>query len=233
MELSEKMKEIKVIAHIKTDFPTKFGVPRQSGLTDSEAEIIFEPEYRVKEAFRGLEEYSHIWVLWEFSQVDSKKWSPTVRPPRLGGNKRKGVFATRSPFRPNPIGLSCLELIRINWEAKEGPILIVRGADMVDGTPVYDIKPYLTYVDCREDAKSGFADQAKEYHLQVKFENDCEKKLNEKEKQILIQILQQDPRPAYQKNPDRVYGMEYAEYEIKFKVNHQELYVTDIKRSID
>lgn len=222
--------ELEPIAYMRTDFPTKFGIPRQSNLIDAEARIIFEPKYRIKEAFRGLEEYSYIWVIWEFSEAVDKKWSPTVRPPRLGGNTRIGVFATRSPFRPNSIGLSCLQLVRVEWDGKEGPVLIVKGADMVDGTPVYDIKPYLPYVDSHPDAKSGFAGKAIEYSLSVSFTKECEGRIDEEEKKILIQILEQDPRPAYQNNPERVYGMEYAGMEIKFQVDGKNLTVIDIIR---
>lgn len=216
------------IAYIRNDFPTKFGIPRQSGLTDAEAKIIFEPEYRVSEAFRGLEEYSHIWLLWEFSEACRKEWSPTVRPPRLGGNRRMGIFATRSPFRPNPIGLSCVRLERIDLENEEGPVLYITGADLMDGTPIYDIKPYLAYVDSYPEAAGGFSEQVKDYHLQIEFPAEWREKVSEKEYQILCQILSQDPRPSYQNDPERVYGMEYGGMEIKFTVEGRVLYVCGV-----
>lgn len=216
------------IAHIENDFPAKFGIPRQSGLTDAEAKIIFEPEYRVVDAFRGLEEYSHIWLLWGFSEVRQKEWSPTVRPPRLGGNTRVGVFATRSPFRPNPVGLSCVKLDRIDLESEEGPILYVTGADLMNGTPIYDIKPYLPYVDSHPEAAGGFSDRVKEYGLKVDYPAIWREKLDEKEFRVLCQILSQDPRPSYQNDPERIYGMEYAGLEVKFTVDGDTLHVCGI-----
>lgn len=224
----KKNNQLIPIAKIQTVFPEKFGIPRQSGLTEAKARITFELEYRVKEAFRGLEEYSHIWVLWGFSGIGDRKWSPTVRPPRLGGNTRMGVFATRSPFRPNPIGLSCLELVGIDWDSKEAPVLIVKGADMMDGTPIYDIKPYLTYVDSYPNARAGFAGKVEEYRLHIVYEERCEERLNSEEKKVLTQILEQDPRPAYQNDPERIYGMGYAGYEVKFRVDKNNIIVTDI-----
>lgn len=167
--MEKRMTEFETIAYIRNGFTTKFGIPRQSGLTDAVSRIVFEPEYRVREAFRGLEEYSHIWLLWEFSESVRSDWSPTVRPPRLGGNQRMGVFATRSPFRPNPIGLSVVKLEGIDMECEDGPVLIVSGADLLNGTPVYDVKPYLPHVDSIVDAEGGFAEQVKDYKLQVDF----------------------------------------------------------------
>lgn len=222
------MTVFKPIAHIYNGFSSKFGIPRQSGLADTDAKIVFEPEYRVPEAVRGLEGYSHIWLLWEFSEAKRTKWSPTVRPPRLGGNTRMGVFATRSPFRPNPIGLSCVQLKKISLEQEEGPVLYVTGADLMDGTPIYDIKPYLPYVDSHPEALGGFSEQVKEDHLHVVFPEKWRKKVTEEEYQVLCQILSQDPRPSYQNDPERVYGMEYAGLEVKFTVDGDRLAVCEI-----
>lgn len=220
---------MKIIAKIRTDFPTKFGIPRQSGLTDSLATIVFEEEYRVDEALRGIEEYSHLWLLWEFSEVKDKEWSPTVRPPRLGGNKRVGVFATRSPFRPNPVGLSCVELLRVEKTA-EGSVLIVKGADLMDGTPIYDIKPYIPYADCKTQAKGSFSDEKKDYALSVNCPSDLLSAIPDEKQTPLLQLLSQDPRPAYIDDPERIYGFEYAGCEIKFSVSQNELTVTQIKK---
>lgn len=218
---------MKVIARIRTDFPTKFGIPRQSGLTDSEAVIIFEPEYRQEEALRGIEEYSHLWLIWEFSEVKEKDWSPTVRPPRLGGNKRVGVFATRSPFRPNPVGLSCVKLTGVE-RTKNGLVLRVTGADMMDNTPIYDIKPYIPYADCHTDAKGSFAQEHKDYCLEVECSKEMLSILPENKRKSLVQILSQDPRPQYIDDPHRVYGFGFAGYEVKFTVQDNTLTVTDI-----
>lgn len=208
------------IAYIYTDFPDKFGVPRQSGLSDElVGRIVFEEEYRVKEAFRGLEDYSHLWIIWHFSISGSGGWSPTVRPPRLGGNRRMGVFATRSPNRPNPIGLSCVKLDRIDYDAADGPVIIVRGADMVSGTPVFDIKPYLPYVDSHPGARGGFSDEVKDYSLEVVIPDELICVIPEDKRAGLYSVLKQDPRPAYHDAPDRVYGFVYAGYEIKFTVS--------------
>lgn len=223
--------EITPIGYMKTDFTEKFGIPRQSGMTEARSKIVFCPEYRVKEAFRGIEEYSHIWVIWEFSMNSKRKWSPTVRPPRLGGNERKGVFATRSPFRPNAIALSCLKLEEIVWDPHDGPVLIVSGADMLDNTPVLDIKPYLPYADSHPEAKGGFAEEKAEYHLDVVWKKESKEKISEEQKKVITQILSQDPRPAYQNNPERMYGMEYANLEIKFQVRNGKLFVCDIEKS--
>ena len=221
---------MKVIAHIHTDFPTKFGIPRQSGIIETlKGRIVFEPEYRNAEAVRGLEEFSHIWLLWEFSEAVRDSWSPTVRPPRLGGNVRKGVFATRSPFRPNPIGLSCVKLDKIEIDPKLGPVLHVLGADLMDGTPIYDIKPYIAYTDSHPEAISGFASKPAEYLLEVDFPDDLLQKVPEKQRNSLIDILAHDPRPQYHDDPERVYGMEFGKMEVKFKVNGTQISVVELK----
>ena len=220
---------MKVIAHIHTDFPTKFGIPRQSGIIPSlQGRIVFEPEYRNAEAVRGLEDFSYIWLLWEFSQAVRDTWSPTVRPPRLGGNVRKGVFATRSPFRPNPIGLSSVRLEHIEFDAKLGPVLYVTGADLMDGTPIFDIKPYIAYTDSHPDAVSGFASTPAEYLLEVDFAEELLQKVPESQRESLIEVLAHDPRPQYHADPERVYGMEFGGMEVKFKVNHDWLTVLEI-----
>ncbi len=208
---------LKIIARIRTDFPEKFGVPRQSGLADTKGVIVFEPEYRDPEALRGIEGFSHLWILWGFSEVPEGKWSPTVRPPRLGGNKREGVFATRSPFRPNPVGLSCVKLERIE-QRQEGLVLCVSGVDMTDGTPVFDIKPYLPYVDSHPEAEDGFTRDIKDYRLSVEFPGEWLKKVPKEHQETLREILSQDPRPSYQEDKERVYGMAYAGMEIHFTV---------------
>lgn len=219
---------MKVIAKIRTDFPTKFGIPRQSGLTDTVGTIIFEPEYRQEEALRGIEEYSHLWLIWEFSQVMDKGWSPTVRPPRLGGNKRVGVFATRSPFRPNPVGLSCVKLLG-KEKTSEGVVLIVSGADLMDNTPIYDIKPYIPYADCKADATGSFAEERKDYSLTVECSEEYLSAIPSDKQKALIQVLSQDPRPQYIDDHERVYGFGYAGYEVKFTVNEQTLRVIAIE----
>ncbi len=218
---------MKVIARIHSDFPTKFGIPRQSGLSTNESVIVFEPEYRQEEALRGIEEYSHLWLIWEFSEVKDKQWSPTVRPPRLGGNKRVGVFATRSPFRPNPVGLSCVKLTRVE-KTSHGLVLKVTGADLMDNTPIYDIKPYIPYADCHPEAQGSFAQEHKDYTLQVECNENLLSILPENKRKPLIEVLAQDPRPSYIDDPERVYGFEYAGFEIKFTVNENILTVTDI-----
>ena len=222
---------MKVIARIETDFPTKFGIPRQSGIIESlKGRIVFEPEYRNAEAVRGLEEFSHIWLIWEFSEAVRDSWSPTVRPPRLGGNVRKGVFATRSPFRPNPIGLSSVKLESIEFDSKLGPILHVSGVDLMDGTPIYDIKPYIAYTDSHPEAVSGFASKPAEYLLEVDFPEELLNKVKPTLRESLIEILAHDPRPQYQDDPKRVYGMEFGSFEIKFKVEGMRLTVEEIKK---
>ena len=220
---------MKSIAHIHTDFPTKFGIPRQSGIIESlQGRIVFEPEYRNTEAVRGLEEFSHIWLIWEFSEAVREDWSPTVRPPRLGGNVRKGVFATRSPFRPNPIGLSSVKLEKVEIDPKLGPVLHVSGADLMDGTPIYDIKPYIAYTDSHPEAVSGFASKPAEYLLEVDFPDTLLQKVNPELRESLIEVLAHDPRPQYHNDPERVYGMEFGGMEVKFKVDGILLSVVDI-----
>ena len=220
---------MKTIARIHTDFPTKFGIPRQSGIIESlQGRIVFEPEYRNAEAVRGLEEFSHIWILWEFSETVRDKWSSTVRPPRLGGNVRKGVFATRSPFRPNPIGLSSVKLESVEIDPKLGPVLHVSGADLMDGTPIYDIKPYIAYTDSHPDAVSGFASKPAEYLLEVVFPEALLQKVPECQRESLIAVLQHDPRPQYHDDPKRVYGMAFGGMEVKFKVEEGLLTVVGI-----
>ncbi len=218
-----------VIARIHTDFPTKFGIPRQSGLIhDLKAEIVFEPEYRNPDALRGIEAFSHIWLLWEFSEAVRDEWSPTVRPPRLGGNKRMGVFATRSPFRPNAVGLSSVRLEAVELHTNRGPILHVSGADLMDGTPIYDIKPYLAFADSHPEATGGFTDQTKEYALEVEIPDTILQRVNKDKREALKAVLAHDPRPSYQNDPERVYGMEFAGYEVKFRVAEGVLSVIDI-----
>ncbi len=219
---------IKKIAEIRNGFSDKFGIPRQSGLCDKViSKIVFEEKYRTAEAVRGLEDFSHIWLIWQFSRSVREEWSPTVRPPRLGGNKRIGVFATRSPFRPNPLGLSCVRLEVIEIDKELGPIITVSGADLLDGTPIYDIKPYIPYADAKPDAASGFVGTNERIRLNVRFEN--EPNIESSIKDALIQILSEDPRPAYQNDPDRVYRLDFDGYTVSFKVNDTELTVTDIK----
>nr|WP_288664205.1 tRNA (N6-threonylcarbamoyladenosine(37)-N6)-methyltransferase TrmO [uncultured Dorea sp.] len=225
------MKALKYIAKIQTDFPAKFGIPRQSGLVNTKGTIVFEPEYRKEEALKGLEDYSHLWLIWEFSEAVRTGWSPTVRPPRLGGNKRCGVFATRSPFRPNPIGLSCVKMTGMKKHPEKGMVIEVEGADLMDGTPIFDIKPYLPYADCVPDARGGFADAVKNYALDVEIPEICLLKLPEEHRECVRQILAGDPRPSYQNDPDRIYGMEYAGYEIKFRVKDGMLTVCEIGQS--
>jgi tRNA-Thr(GGU) m(6)t(6)A37 methyltransferase TsaA len=222
---------LRAIARLYSDFPTKFGIPRQSGLVDSlKASVVFEPEYRFPEALRGLEGYSHLWLIWQFSQTAGQGWSPTVRPPRLGGNTRMGVFASRSPFRPNPIGLSCVRLEGIDLHTPDGPVLRVAGADLMDGTPIYDIKPYLPYVDCHPDASGGFALQVKEGVLPVDFPPELLERVPEDRREALTAVLAQDPRPAYQNTPGRVYGMSFAGLEVRFAVQDGRLTVVDVAR---
>lgn len=209
---------INIIARIHTDFPTKFGVPRQSGLVPLEATIVFEPPYRDPSAIRGLDGFSHIWLIWQFSEALGSKVSPTVRPPRLGGNTRMGVFATRSPFRPNHLGLSSVKLERIEMHPAWGPILYVSGADMIDQTPIFDIKPYLPFTDSHPDAAAGFAAQHVDYKLQVVFPDKWLTLIPESLRQGLINVLEQDPRPAYVQDPDRVFGISFASFDVRFTV---------------
>ena len=221
---------LRVIARIHSDFPTKFGIPRQSGLVEElRSAVVFEPEYRNPDALRGLEGFSHLWLIWQFSQAVRENWSPTVRPPRLGGNARMGVFATRSPFRPNPIGLSCVRLERIEQHPQWGPALWVAGADLMDGTPIYDVKPYLPYADCRPEAAGGFASQPKEPTLQVEIAPELLAQVPEELREALLGVLAQDPRPQYQHRPDRVYGLEFGPLEVKFTVEGELLTVRQVQ----
>ena len=217
---------MKPIAHIRTDFPEKFGIPRQSGLGPGLCgRVVFLPAYRNPDALRGLEGYSHIWLLWEFSEAKRDTWSPTVRPPRLGGNRRMGVFATRSPFRPNPIGLSCVRLLAI-----EGTDLVVEGADLLDGTPIYDIKPYLPYTDAHPEATAGFAGEVFEDRLAVDFPFALLNKLPPEKRESALALLRGDPRPSYQEDAERIYGMPYAGYDIRFQVAGDTLTVVAVER---
>lgn len=221
---------MKIIAKIHNDFKEKFGIPRQSGrVPELISRIVFEPEYRVREALRGIEGYSHLWLIWQFSEVSRDTWSPTVRPPRLGGNHRMGVFATRSPYRPNPIGLSSVRLIGIENDKERGPVLIISGADLLDGTPIYDIKPYLAYTDSHPEATGGFADPVRDYSLKVDFPEMLLSKIPEEKREGLKKLLADDPRPSYQDDPEREYGMSFGKYEISFKVKDGVLTVTNIK----
>ena len=254
------------IAYIHTDLPEKFGVPKQCGLVEGlKGRIVFEPEFRVREAFRGLDGFSHIWVIWEFSKSAAKSskdggdgsicsescpetqpghnsedrsgsdsgwdWSPTVRPPSLGGNIRMGVFATRSPFRPNNIGLSSLRLEGIDLDDPEGPVLHVSGIDMIDGTPVFDIKPYIPYSDSHPDAEVGFTKEAKDQHLEISFPDDLLERVPEEKREALFGVLSLNPVPAYQKEPGRIYGMKYADMNIRFRIEDETVYVVDVRRS--
>lgn len=221
---------MKKIATIHTDFPEKFGIPRQSNLADARGKIVFEPEYRNPDAVRGIEEYSYLWIIWEFSEAIHEDWSPTVRPPRLGGNKRVGVFATRSPFRPNPLGLSSVRLEKVEIREDLGPVLHVVGVDMLDGTPVYDIKPYLPYVDSHLDAEGGFGTRKKGYELLVEWDDKWNEMVPVEKRETLRRILAQDPRPAYQNDPERIYGMLFSGLEIKFRVREGRLKVISILR---
>jgi len=220
---------MKIIARIHCDFKEKFGIPRQSGLVpQTRAKIIFEPEYRNPDALRGIETYSHLWLIWAFSKAERESWSPTVRPPRLGGNTRLGVFATRSPFRPNAIGLSSVTLEEVILQSPDGPVLVVGGADLMDGTPIYDIKPYLPYVDCHPDARGGFTERTAGYALEVVFPDELLEKIDEDKREALMGVLAGDPRPSYQHDPERVYGVRYAVYNVKFTVDGETLSVVDV-----
>ena len=227
----ENILETKIIARIRNGYKEKFGIPRQSGIAgNTESVIVFEKEYRDENALRGIEEYSHLWLIWHFSEVDKKTWSPTVRPPRLGGNKRMGVFATRSPYRPNPIGLSSVELVAVEKTKQFGTVLRVKGADLLDGTPILDIKPYLAFTDSHEAAKGGFADTVKDYSLTVNIPDDIAKAFSADELESLSSILSQDPRPSYQNEADRVYGMRFNDCGIKFSVNGDVLSVISAEK---
>ena len=225
---------MRIIAHVRNDFPTKFGLPRQSGLAgDLESMIVFEPEYRVAEALRGLEGFSHLWLMWVFHMAQRDAWSPTVRPPRLGGNTRMGVFATRSPFRPNPIGLSCVRLKEIRQTEQFGRVLIVTGADMMNGTPILDVKPYLPYADSHPEALGGFAQDAACHCLTVDFPIPLLSRLPDAKRPALLEALSQDPRPAYQHDPARMYGFRYGAWEVRFTVQGNTLTVREIEQVSD
>ena len=220
---------IQPIARMKSDFPTKFGIPRQSGLVEElRSTIIFEPEFRNPDTLRGIEGYSHLWLIWQFSEAVRSDWSPTVRPPRLGGNTRMGVFATRSPFRPNSLGLSCVKLLGVEYTEKHGTVLHVGGADLMDGTPIFDIKPYIPYSDCHDDAVGGFTDTAKDYLLQVDFPEALLQKLPEEKRDAAVAVLTHDPRPSYQKDTERVYGLRFAGFDIRFTVSGNTLTVCEV-----
>ena len=223
---------MKIIAKIYNDFTDKFGIPRQSGIADSLiSKIVFEKEYRDPSAVKGIENFSHLWLIWNFSEVKKDKWSPTVRPPRLGGNKRIGVFATRSPFRPNPIGLSCVKLIEIETTATEGTVLYVSGADILNNTPIYDIKPYIPYSDCKVDANGGFTEETKDYRLDVVCEETLLNTIPKEKQKSFLDILSSDPRPSYHNDENRIYGMDFAGFNIKFKVNNKTLTVNNISKT--
>ena len=219
-----------VIAYMKGDLPSKFGIPRQSGIVDSlRSTIVFTEEFRNADMLRGLEGFSHLWIIWQFSANADHKWSATVRPPRLGGNKRLGVFATRSRFRPNAIGLSCVKLVGIEKTAEHGTVIHVSGADLMDGTPILDIKPYLPYADCQADAVGGFTDTAKDYLLKVDFPDELLCKIPEDKRQALLELLTHDPRPSYQSDSSRVYGMSFGQHNVRFTVDDETLTVCDVE----
>ncbi len=221
--------EMKIIARMKSDFPTKFGIPRQSGLVESlRSTIIFEPEYRNPDALRGLEHFSHLWIIWQFSEALRTEWSPTVRPPRLGGNKRLGVFATRSPFRPNALGLSSVKILGMERTAQHGTVIHVSGADLMDGTPIFDIKPYIPYADCHPDAVGGFTEDAADFILKVNFPDDLLCKVPTENQQALMDVLSHDPRPSYQADSDRIYGMSFGGQNIRFCVSNSILTVCSV-----
>lgn len=220
---------MKKIGYIRTDFPEKFGIPRQSGIvSELKGEIYFQPEYRNVEGFRGLEGYSHIWLLWSFSENHEKGYTVTVKPPRLGGNKKMGVFATRSPFRPNNIGLSCVKLDGITIDEKKGPVLHVSGIDLMDGTPIYDIKPYLPYADCHPEATGGFAEDVKEYQLEVVFPDELLEIVPMEKRKAILGVLREDPRPAYHHDPERRYGVAFAGFDVRFHVQGKVLTVCEV-----
>lgn len=226
----EENRPMKVIARYRGDLPAKFGVPRQSGLVEElRGRVVFEPPYRNPDALRGIEEFSHLWLVWQFSGAVREDWSPTVRPPRLGGNQRLGVFATRSPFRPNPIGLSSVGLLAVEWDAVDGPALLVAGADLMDGTPIYDVKPYLPYADCHPAATGGFTDRVARETLEVDCPAALLAALPPEKREALLGVLAQDPRPPYQSDPERVYGMAFAGREVRFTVDGGRLTVVELK----
>ena len=219
-----------VIAVMHSDFPTKFGIPRQSGLAEAlQSTIVFEPAYRNPEALRGIEGFSHLWILWQFSQAVRQDWSPTVRPPRLGGNTRMGVFATRSPFRPNAIGLSCVRLLSVEHTQDMGTVLHIGGADLMDGTPILDIKPYIPYCDAHPEAMGGFTQDAGDFILEVDVPENLKQRLPAEKQEAICQVLSHDPRPSYQKDSDRVYGLSFAGHDIRFTVKDTVLTVVDVQ----
>lgn len=221
--------EIHPIAAMHSDFPAKFGIPRQSGLADSlRSTIVFEPKYRNADALRGLEDFSHLWIIWQFSEAVRSEWTPTVRPPRLGGNTRMGVFATRSPFRPNSLGLSCVKIIDIEQTADLGSVIHVAGADLMNGTPIFDIKPYIPYCDSHPDALGGFTANADDFLLEVEFPADLLNILPESKREAAVEVLSHDPRPSYQKDTKRIYGLNFAGYDIRFQVDNNILYVKEV-----
>ena len=223
---------LKIIAHIRTDFPQKFGIPRQSGLVkELTGKIVFEPEYRNRDSLRGIEEYDYLWLLWKFEGVEREKWSPTVRPPRLGGETHMGVFATRSPFRPNPIGLSSVKLEKVE-QTEEGSVLVVSGVDLRDNTPIYDIKPYLPYVDSHPDARGGFAAERANYELMVEFPKELLEKLPREKRQAIVEVLKQDPRPAYHEDEERKYGVSFAGFDVRFVVKKGVLTVIEVEKLV-
>lgn len=219
------------IAKMRSDFPTKFGIPRQSGLAENlRSTIVFEPRYRNDDALRGLEDFSHLWIIWQFSEAVRQEWTPTVRPPRLGGNVRMGVFATRSPFRPNSIGLSCVKLIGIERTAEQGTVIHVAGADLMDGTPILDIKPYIPYCDAHPDALSGFTTNAGDYLLKVDFPTELLDLIPEDKRDATLEVLSHDPRPSYQADSDRIYGLSFAGFDIRFTVEQETLFVKEVQK---
>ena len=225
------MEKINIIARMHSDFSTKFGIPRQSGLVEElRSTIVFEPEYRNADALRGIEGFSHLWIIWQFSEAVRSSWSPTVRPPRLGGNTRMGVFATRSPFRPNNLGLSCVKLLGVEETAEFGTVIHVGGADLMDGTPIFDIKPYIPYADCKPDATGGFTDTAGDFLLHVVFPEELLAMLPQEKQQAAVSVLSHDPRPSYQRQTGRVYGLTFAGYDIRFTVADDVLTVEAVEK---
>ena len=224
---------IQPIAHMRSDFATKFGIPRQSGLVEElKSTVVFEPEFRDPEALRGIEGFSHLWIIWQFSEAVRQGWSPTVRPPRLGGNTRMGVFATRSPFRPNNLGLSCVKLLGAEQTKEHGTVLHVGGADLMDGTPIFDIKPYIPYSDAHPDATGGFTDTAGDFLLEVDFPQTLLELLPEEKQEAAIGVLSHDPRPSYKKDSDRVYGLSFGGYDIRFTVKEKKLTVSEVVKTV-
>lgn len=223
--------QITPIAKMKSDFPTKFGIPRQAGLVkELESTIVFEPEFRNADALRGIEGFSHLWIIWQFSQAVRQEWTPTVRPPRLGGNTRMGVFATRSPFRPNNLGLSCVRILGVEETENMGTVLHVAGADLLDGTPIFDIKPYIPYSDAHPEALGGFTDTAEDFLLEVDFPAPLLEKFPDSKRSAVIGVLSHDPRPSYQKDPQRVYGLSFAGFDVRFQVTGKTLTVLDVQK---